>query len=78
MTQEAQPFFMFVQGFVFQAITYFGIVGLLFLVFWKWGEKRFRGCRIQAKKRTDAKQIAFEVKNTLWVMLTGSPLTLVI
>ncbi len=78
MFQQDHPLFMFVQGFVFQAGTYFLIVGLLFLILWKWGEERFRGSRIQAKRRVDGKQIAFEVKNTLLVLLTGSPVTLAI
>ncbi len=76
--QEAQPIVMFIQGFVSQALSYFAIVGLLFLVFWKWGEARFRGARIQAKRRVDGKQIGLEVKNTLIVLLVSSPVTLVI
>jgi Delta7-sterol 5-desaturase len=78
MMQEAQPLFMFVQGFVAQAVTYFAIVGVVFLVFWKWGAERFRAARIQAKRRVDGKQIAFEVKNTLLVLLISSPVTLAV
>jgi Delta7-sterol 5-desaturase len=78
MMQETQPLLMFVKGFVAQAVTYFAIVGLVFLVFWKWGAERFRGARIQAKRRVDRKQIAFEVKNTLLVLLVGSPVTLAV
>jgi Delta7-sterol 5-desaturase len=76
MTQEAQPLMMFVQGFVAQTSTYFAIVGIVYLVFWKWGEARFRGARIQAKRRVDGKQIAFEVKNTLFMLLATSPVSL--
>jgi sterol desaturase/sphingolipid hydroxylase (fatty acid hydroxylase superfamily) len=76
--QEASPLLMFVQGFVMQAASYFLVVGFLYLALWKWGEERFRGSRIQAKKRVDSKQIAFEVKNTLVVLLVGSPATLAI
>jgi Delta7-sterol 5-desaturase len=75
MTPQDQTLLMFVQGFIFQAVTYFAVVGLFFLVLWRWGEERFRGSRIQAKRRVDGQQITFEVKNTLWVMLTGAPLT---
>jgi Delta7-sterol 5-desaturase len=78
MFQEAHPLLMFVQGFVAQATSYFAVVGLVFWVLWKWGEGRFRGARIQAKRRVDGKQIAFEVKNTLLMLLISSPLTLAV
>lgn len=78
MSPEAQPLLMFVQGFIAQAVSYFAIVGLVFLLVWKWGEERFKGARIQARRRVDGKQIAFEVKNTLWVFLVTSPATLAI
>jgi Delta7-sterol 5-desaturase len=78
MIPETSSLLIFAQGFVAQAASYFAIVGLFYLVLWKWGEERFRGARIQAKRRVDGKQIRFEIKNTLIVLLTGSPLTLVI
>jgi Delta7-sterol 5-desaturase len=78
MFQETQPLLMFVQGFFAQTLSYFAIVGLVFLLLWKFGEKRFRGARIQARRRVDGKQIAFEVKNTLLVMLVSSPVTLAV
>jgi Delta7-sterol 5-desaturase len=78
MNAETEPLLMFVQGFVAQAATYFAIVGIVFFIFWKWGEQRFRSARIQTKRRVDGKQVAFEVKNTLWVMLATSPVTLTI
>jgi sterol desaturase/sphingolipid hydroxylase (fatty acid hydroxylase superfamily) len=78
VTQEAQPLLLFVQGFFAQATTYFVVVGLFYLVVWKWGERRFRGARIQAKRRTDGKQIAFEVKNTLLLLVATSPVTLAV
>jgi Delta7-sterol 5-desaturase len=78
MIQEASPLLMFVQGFVAQAATYFAVVGILFLVFWRWGAERFRGARVQAKRRVDGKQITFEIKNTLIVLLVGSPVTLAV
>jgi Delta7-sterol 5-desaturase len=78
MIEDTQPLLMFVQGFVAQAASYFAIVGLVYLVFWKWGEARFRGARIQAKRRVDGKQIASEVKNTFWVLLVSSPMTLAV
>ncbi len=78
MIQDASPLLMFVQGFVVQAASYFTVVGLLYLALWKWGEKRFRSARIQARRRVDGKQIAFEIKNTLVVLLVGSPVTLAV
>ncbi len=78
MPTPDNPLLMFIQGFLGQAITYFAIVGLFFLVVWKWGEQRFQGARIQAKNRVDRKQIAFEVKNTLIVFLASAPTTIAI
>jgi sterol desaturase/sphingolipid hydroxylase (fatty acid hydroxylase superfamily) len=78
MLQQTDPILMFFQGFIAQAVSYFAIVGLLYLCFWKWGEAKFRNARIQDRKRVDGKQIAFEVKNTLIVFLAGMPMTLVI
>jgi Delta7-sterol 5-desaturase len=76
--QEVSPIVMFVQGFVAQTVTYFAVVALLFWVFWQWGEQRFLGARIQAKRRVDGKQIKFEVKNTFIVLLVGSPVSFVV
>jgi Delta7-sterol 5-desaturase len=78
MIQEASPILMFIQGFFAQAITYFAIVGAFYFLLWKWGAERFRGARIQAKRRADRKQITSEIKNTLIVLLVGSPLSLVV
>jgi sterol desaturase/sphingolipid hydroxylase (fatty acid hydroxylase superfamily) len=78
MFQDAEPLVKFVQGFVAQAATYFVVVGLLYLVLWRWGEQRFRAARIQAKKRVNGKQILFEVKNTFVVLLVSSPVTLAV
>jgi Delta7-sterol 5-desaturase len=78
MTPDAHPLLMFIQGFVFQACSYFAVVGVVFFLLWKLGEKRFRGARIQAKRRADGKQITFEVKNTLLMMAVSSPVTLAV
>ncbi len=78
MIQEASPVLLFVQGFFAQAISYFAIVGLLYLLLWKWGAERFRASRIQAKKRVDEQQIRSEIKNTLIMLIVSSPLSLVI
>ncbi len=78
MIPDSSSLLTFVQGFVAQALSYFVVVGLIYLAIWKWGEQRFRGARVQAKRRVDGKQIRFEVKNTLIVLLAGIPLTFVI
>lgn len=72
MIEQAHPLVMFLQGFLAQAVPYFAVVSLLFLVIWKWGERRFVGARIQAKKRLGRKQLAFEVRNTLVVLAVGT------
>ncbi|MGL6075507.1 MAG: sterol desaturase family protein [Fimbriiglobus sp.] len=75
MTTESHPLIMFVQAFFSQATMYFAVVGVLYLVIWKWGSERFKNRRIQAKERADGKQIRFEIKNSLIVMVAGSPMT---
>lgn len=72
MLEQAHPLVMFVQGFFAQAGAYFAVVGLLFLVVWRWGEERFRGARIQGKKRLSRAQLVYEVRNTLVVLATGT------
>ncbi len=72
MLEQAHPLVMFVQGFVAQAGAYFAVVGLLFLIVWKWGEERFRGARIQGKRRLSRKQLAFEVRHTLVTLMLGT------
>jgi Delta7-sterol 5-desaturase len=78
MIEGSNQLLMFIQGFLAQALAYFAIVGLFFWGVWTWGEERFRGARIQTKRRVDRKQILFEVKNTLIVLLAGSPVSLAI
>ncbi len=78
MNPQTSPLLMLAQGFAAQAITYFAIVGLLYLLVWKWGAEQLKGHRIQARKRVDGKQITFEIKNTLIVLLVGTPVTLAI
>jgi sterol desaturase/sphingolipid hydroxylase (fatty acid hydroxylase superfamily) len=78
MLPEIGPVLLFVQGFLAQAVTYFAIVGVLYFVLWKWGAERFRGARIQPKRRADRKQIMTEIKNTLIVLIAGSPLSLIV
>jgi Delta7-sterol 5-desaturase len=72
MIEPAHPLAMLLQGFASQALGYFTVVGLLFLGVWCWGEKRFVGARIQARRRVDRRQIVFEIRHTLVVLLTGA------
>jgi sterol desaturase/sphingolipid hydroxylase (fatty acid hydroxylase superfamily) len=61
-----------VQAFVGQALAYFFIVSALFLICWKWGEERLLKYRIQPRKRVNAKQIGFEIRHSLVVLLIGA------
>lgn len=61
-----------VQAFVGQALTYFLIASTLFLVFWRWGEKRLLKYRIQLRKRVNAKQIGFETRHSLVAVFVGA------
>lgn len=72
MIEVAHPLVMLAKGFAGQGVVYFGVVGLLFLVLWRWRAERFRGARIQARNRVDGMQLAFEIKHTLVVLLIGT------
>lgn len=72
MIEQGHPLVMFVQAFVGQASAYFALVGLAFLVVWRWGRERFRGARIQGKERLTRKQIVFEVRHTLVTLGLGT------
>jgi sterol desaturase/sphingolipid hydroxylase (fatty acid hydroxylase superfamily) len=78
MSYDLQTLVLFGQTFAAQITSYFAIVGLLFLLVWRLGEKRFRGARIQAKKRADGKQLAFEIKNTIPVLMIGTAIAVAI
>jgi Delta7-sterol 5-desaturase len=59
------------QTFVTQAGGYFLAVGLLFLLVWRWGKKRFARRRIQAVERVDRAQLQREVGYTLVTLVVG-------
>lgn len=61
-----------VQAFVGQAVGYFAFVGLVFLVVWRWGARRFASARIPGKHRFNAKQWRHEVKHTLLNLALGT------
>ena len=72
MIEDTPLFAMLARALVGQVVVYFTIVTLLFLVVWKWGEAHFRGARIQARRRVDRKQLAFEIRHALIVLLVGT------
>ena len=72
MSYDLQTLMMFGQTFAAQMISYFLIVGLLFLLVWRLGENRFRGARIQSKTRVNAKQIGYEIRHTIPVLMVGT------
>ena len=72
MSYDLQTLMMFGQTFAAQMISYFVIVGLLFLLVWRLGENRFRGARIQSKTRVNAKQIGYEIRHTIPVLMVGT------
>ena len=78
MPPDTHPWLMLIQGFAAQTLSYFAIVGLLYLLIWKWGAQRLESRRIQARRRVDGKQIRFEIKNTLIMLLASSPMTLAV
>jgi sterol desaturase/sphingolipid hydroxylase (fatty acid hydroxylase superfamily) len=78
MLEQAHPLVMFLQAFATQTLGYFAVVGLVFLVVWRWGEERFRGARIQARKRFNRKQLFSEMQNTIGTLAIGSTSALII
>jgi sterol desaturase/sphingolipid hydroxylase (fatty acid hydroxylase superfamily) len=72
MIAPTHPLLMFVQAFLTQAVGYFAVVSVVFLVVWKWGERRFAHARIQEKKRFNRQQWMFEVRNTLVTLAVGT------
>jgi lathosterol oxidase len=78
MLEQASPLVMFLQAFITQTAAYFAVVGLVFLVVWRWGEERFRGSRIQDRKRFNQKQLFSEVKNTIGTLAIGTVSAVVI
>jgi sterol desaturase/sphingolipid hydroxylase (fatty acid hydroxylase superfamily) len=78
MLDQAHPLMMFLQAFATQTIGYFAVIALVFVVVWRWGEVRFQGARIQAKKRFNRRQLVFEVKNTLGTLAIGTANAVVI
>ena len=66
------PVLAVIRSFVTQIVGYFAIVGLLFLIFWVWGERRFASRRVQKVKRFSLKQWLHELRYTLVTFATGT------
>ena len=62
----------FVSSFVLQAVGYLAVVGSVFLVVWRLGERRFARARIQARRRFNADQLKFELRNSLGTLVVGT------
>jgi sterol desaturase/sphingolipid hydroxylase (fatty acid hydroxylase superfamily) len=68
----ANPWVLFVKSFLSQAGGYFAVVGLVFLLVWKWGERRFQAARIQPRKRFNGKQLRHELTHTVATLALGT------
>lgn len=65
-------------GMVAPLLGYFAVVGTLYLVFWKWGARRFERLRIENPGTVDRAQLGREVRNTLLTMLVSSALPVLV
>ncbi len=55
-----------------QALGYFALAGLLFMIFWRWGRERFAAHRIQQRVRFDEAQLRHELKHTAATLVVGA------
>jgi lathosterol oxidase len=78
MLEQAHPLAMFLEAFITQTAAYFAFAGLVFGVVWGWGETRFRGARIQARKRFNRRQLVAELSNSLGTLALGTANAVVI
>ncbi|MBK7829774.1 sterol desaturase family protein [Nannocystis sp.] len=65
MDTDTPLILVILQSFVTQVGGYLAVVGLLFLIFWVWGERRFAARRVQKRKRFTGKQLRHELLHTL-------------
>jgi sterol desaturase/sphingolipid hydroxylase (fatty acid hydroxylase superfamily) len=73
MLDAHQPLWLVLVGnFVTQSVGYFVVVGLLFVVVWRWGQQRFAGARIPGPRKFDGAQWRREVKNTFVTFVAGT------
>jgi sterol desaturase/sphingolipid hydroxylase (fatty acid hydroxylase superfamily) len=69
---EGNLVLLIVKSFASQAMGYFALTGLVFLLVWKLGHRVFAARRIQKVERVNGKQLRFEVRNTLVTLLVGT------
>ena len=55
-----------------QVFAYLALAGLLFLVFWVWGERRLARRRVQKVRRLGPRQLRHELRHTLVTLAVGS------
>lgn len=55
-----------------QSIGYFVLVGLLYVLFWRWGARWFAARRIQKTPRVDGAQVRREVRNTVVTLVVST------
>jgi len=63
---------MLLGNLIAQAAGYFVVVGVVFLVVWRWGRERFKGSRIQPVRRFNAAQLRREIFYTLVTFVVGT------
>jgi sterol desaturase/sphingolipid hydroxylase (fatty acid hydroxylase superfamily) len=68
----------FAVAFATQAISYFAVVGLVFLLVWKLGARRLASRRIPARSRLGAAQLRAEVMNTLMSLAVGTSIAAIV
>jgi sterol desaturase/sphingolipid hydroxylase (fatty acid hydroxylase superfamily) len=70
LTESDAPIpIMLMNAFVGQALAYFAVVGLLYVVFWMILRERLP--RIEPRRRIDRRQIVHELKHTLVTLVVG-------
>jgi Delta7-sterol 5-desaturase len=72
MNTYTDLFVTFFKSLFGQGFTYFTINGILFLMIWILGQKRFQHRKIQPERRADARQIKTEIKNSLITLTIGT------
>ena len=69
---DTNPILVFLQSFLPQIGGYLAVVGLLFAVFWVWGERAFARRRVQKVKLFTTRQLRHELLYTLVTFLAGA------
>ena len=69
---DTNPILVFLQSFTTQIGGYLAVVGLLFAVFWVWGERVFAKRRVQKVKLFTTRQLRHELLYTLVTFLAGT------